>query len=85
MINFISFMVGVAFVYIGVRVLEGIGDYLAQLLEMIKGKLIIKTAQYHKIIHQIEESFDEDDKPKQSIGFYIGEDEDEKDDELEGY
>lgn len=52
---------------------------------MIKGKLIIKTAQYHKIIHQIEESFDEDEKPKQSIGFYIGEDEDEKDDELEGY
>lgn len=29
MINFVSFIVGVAFVYIGIRVLEGIGDYLA--------------------------------------------------------
>lgn len=80
------FILGVCFYVIGIPVIEGLGNLLAQLLEVWKGYLLVALAKTQVTIRDIKkEKKDEEINTSHAIGFSLPsieeEEEEDEDDE----
>ena len=80
------FFLGVCFYVVVIPVIEGLGNLLAQLLEVWKAHLLVALAEIQVRIKEIKEEKTEDSVSSRAIGFSLPsmdeeEEEDEDDDE----